>query len=103
MSEYKNEGSLVIKTILYIQILLSFFMVSLAYLTIYEERDIGDILMDFLGLIVITEIDNWYGMFFEIILDAFYKKETVMNPEYLQFKTDSISQASCCIYILFNS
>lgn len=75
-------------------------MEPLAYLIIYDEDDIVSILMDFLGLLVITEIDNWYGFFFEIILDAFYKKETIMNPEYLQFTTDSISQASCCIYIL---
>ena len=44
----------------------------LAFNVIKYESDIIMMLMDFVSIIVITELDNWFGVFFEIILDAFY-------------------------------
>ena len=51
-------------------------MIPITYAVIYKEYNSAEILMDFVGFIVIVEIDNWFGLFFEIILDAFLAKET---------------------------
>ena len=55
-------------------------MPLLALLTIIMEDSVTQMLMDFVALIVITEIDNWYGAFFEIFLDAFYQESTLEDP-----------------------
>ena len=52
----------------------------LAFLTIFTEDSVTQMLMDFVALIVITEMDNWYGAFFEIFLDAFYQESTLEDP-----------------------
>ena len=49
------------------------------------EDSVTQMLMDFVALIVITEMDNWYGIFFEIFLDAFYQESTIEDPNYLDF------------------
>ena len=71
-SEFGDKGSLFIKALLYIQISLNLWIPFLALLTIFMEDSVTQMLMDFVALIVITEMDNWYGVFFEIFLDAFY-------------------------------
>ena len=58
--------------------------------------------MDFVSLVVITEFDNWFGAFFEILLDAFYQEETIDNPKYLDFDTDSLSKASSFFWVILN-
>ena len=57
--------------------------------------------MDFVSLVVITDIDNWIGSFFEILLDAFYQDDTLENPKYLDFDTDSLSKVSSFFWVLF--
>ena len=57
----------------------------LAFLTISAEDSVSQMLMDFVALIVITEMDNWYGAFFEIFLDAFFQESTIEDPNYLDF------------------
>lgn len=58
--------------------------------------------MDFVSLVVITDIDNWFGAFFELLLDAIYQEETIDNPEYLDFQTDSLSKVSSFFWVIFN-
>ena len=42
--------------------------------------------MEFIGLLVINDIDNWFGMAFEYYLDTFYEEEEYVNHEtYLVF------------------
>ena len=58
-------------------------MPYMAYLIINRENQILRIIINFVSLAVITEIDNWYGAFFEIFLDAYFKEETLDHPQYL--------------------
>ena len=58
--------------------------------------------MDFVSLVVITDIDNWIGSFFEILLDAFYQDDTLENPKYLDFDTDSLSKVSSFFCVMLN-
>ena len=44
--------------------------------------------MNFAGLVVITEIDNWVGQIFELYIKAFHE-EILKIDEYLEFKTDN--------------
>ena len=84
-SSFKKEGSFLIKIFLYVQIMMNMLLPMLAYNVIKYESDIIMMLMDFVSIIVITDLDNWFGVFFEIILDAFYQEETLDNPDYLNF------------------
>ena len=47
-----------------------------------------DIMMNFAGLVVITEIDNWAGEIFELYLEAFHN-EILKIDDYLEFKSDN--------------
>ena len=58
--------------------------------------------MDFVSLVVITDIDNWVGSFFENFLDAFCQEETLDNPKYQDFKTDSLSKVSSFLWVILN-
>ena len=100
-SKFKEKGSLLIKIFLYFQILMNATMPMLAALVIAYESDPIQMLMDFVSLVVITDIDNWCGSLFEIFLDSLYQEETLDNPKYLDFETDSLSKASSFIWVLF--
>ena len=60
-------------------------MPHMAYFIIVTQDSVIQMLMDFVSLIVITELDNWYGAFFELFLDAFYQESTLEDPNYLDF------------------
>ena len=57
--------------------------------------------MDFLCVTVIAEFENWFGSAFEIILDIFYKEQTIENPEYLDFKISALDQIAVLIYYIY--
>ena len=78
-------------------------MPILAFYSITHESDTIVMLMDFVSLVVVTEIDNWFGAYFEILLDAFYQEETIDNPKYLEFETDSLSKVSSFFWVISNT
>ena len=47
-----------------------------------------EIMMNFAGLVVITEIDNWAGDVYELYIKAFHE-EILKMDDYLEFKSDN--------------
>jgi hypothetical protein len=45
-----------------------------------------ELLIEFIGLLVLVEIDNWAGILFELHIDNYYP-ETSNFKQYLGFKT----------------
>lgn len=60
------------------------FWISLTY--ILNQTEILEMIMNFLGLITLCEIDNWAGLFFEFHLNC-YHDEILKDPSYLNFET----------------
>ena len=85
----KRENiSIKFRLILQIQAIISSLKPFLAYFIVNLMDNPLDIMMNFAGLLVLTEIDNWAGMMFEMYLEAFH--DDVINTEdYLVFKTDT--------------
>ena len=53
-------------------------------MTTWGETDVQQILMDFVSLMVISEISNWFGIHFEKYLKTFYGEVSTKKPDYLQ-------------------
>ena len=63
-------------------------MPILVWFTIFLMDNPADVLMNFAGLVVLVEIDNWAGMVFELYLEVFH--DDILNrDDYLVFKSDS--------------
>ena len=58
-----------------------------------------DILKEFLALLVILDIDNWFGRFFEIHLNNYYDKVT-RKSNYMTFKTTQETKNTMYEYLL---
>ena len=58
-----------------------------------------DILKEFLAILVILDIDNWFGRFFEIHLNNFYEKITGKS-NYMTFKTTQETKNTIYKYVL---
>ena len=101
-SDFKHKGSFITKIMIYIQTTMPLVLIHSCYSVIETEDDEVEILMNFVGLITIAEIPNWYGYFFEMLLDAFIPNKTTRSDDYLQFETDTVSKVSCTIlYLIF--
>jgi hypothetical protein len=52
--------------------MISSFLTIISYIYVNFITEISELLMEFLGILVIGDIDNWIGMFFEYVLQTFY-------------------------------
>ena len=77
-----------LKVMLIFQLFMSTMLPILAWFSLTGLSRTIDIMMNFAGLIVITEIDNWAGETFELYIEAFHD-ETLKMEDYLEFKSDN--------------
>ena len=55
--------------------------------------------MEFIGLLVVNDIDNWIGMYFEHCLDTFYEDITI-SENYLFFNTNKMNKIGTFLFIM---
>jgi hypothetical protein len=79
--------SMAIKAVISIQISIIIFLVLISAFYILTITDIMEVLIEFVGLLVLVEIDNWAGNLFEVHLDNYYPSILHSN-KYLVFKTN---------------
>ena len=64
----------------------------LTSMSMWGETDIQQILMDFVSLMVISEISKWFGILFEKYLKTFYGEVSTIRPDYLQIQVTHLDQ-----------
>ena len=81
-----------------IQAILSLTLILVATSHIAYVNGAVELLMEFLGLLVVNDIDNWIGMIYEFFLDTFYE-ELMQNESYLIFQTSKLNKVCVFIYM----
>ena len=95
-----NEISLPIKIMIMIQVIVTGSIVMLSTPHMMRTNDTVDIIMDFLGFLVISDIDNWLGVFFEYCYDSIVNTNLAKEENYLVFSTDKFVRRITFSYII---
>ena len=81
------------KSLLVFQLFMSTMLPILAWFSLGSTSDTIGIMMNFAGLIVITEIDNWAAEIFELYIETFHE-ELLKREDYLEFMSDNEARAT---------
>ena len=94
------EISLPIKALLSIQVTITLTVVYFSGIYISTITDPFLLLIEFIGLIVVLEMDNWAAAIFEVHLDNYYH-EIKQQSKYLTFETSQNNKNSAYIFTMF--
>ena len=94
------EISCSLRTVLVFQLFMSTMLPILAWFSISGMTRTIDVMMNFAGLIVVTDIDNWAGEIFELYIATFHE-EILKREDYLEFKSDNEVRAASYYHVIF--